>query len=237
MNFFQTRRQIVLGIALLVLIASLFYGALNKPKMGTGTPDDLVTEQEIDIDEPTKFIFTNRVAVFQAALAAQEDFEEMTGQRKDWDLYMEIASNAIMYGDLATARQAYEDMLQLNPLHIVGWGNLGNVLVDMHDYEAALDAYSQVIDMNPTEAAYRNYIRVLEYPETGDRDDEVKEMLDAGVANVGQTSWFMVNLAEWYVRHGECDQAFAHYEVAQDVAPELESITKDYEEAKQTCGK
>jgi len=237
MNFFQTRRQIVLGLAFLVLIVALFYGALNKPKMGTGEPTDLITQREIELDDNLRFLYDFRVETFKSALAAQEHFEELTGQRKDWDLYIEIASNANMIGDLETARYYYEEMLKLNPLHYTVWNNLGNVQYRQGDYEAALSSYAQVIELYPSEEGYRDYIRVLALEETGDRDEEIKEALEEGVSRVGQTSWFMVQLAEWYWQHDECDQAYAHYEVAMDIAPDLEAIEKDYNEAKQTCGK
>ncbi|MCH8049299.1 hypothetical protein IH979_01140 [Patescibacteria group bacterium] len=236
MKLLQTRRQIVLGLAVLVLIAAVVYGFVtSRGGDATSTYEGLVTQQDVDMDEETRFIFENRVMIFQAALAAQEAFEEQTGQRVDWDLYLEIASNANIIGDLATARENYQALLQLNPLHYAAWNNYGGILVQMKDFDAAEDAYLQAIDIFPTQEAYRDYVALLERPETSDRDEEVLEILQDGVRRLGQQTWFMVRLAQWYLEHDDCDQALAHYKVAMQLAPEREAIQKDYQEARASC--
>ena len=94
----------------------------------------------------------------------------------------------------------------------------------------------QTIQIKPAEEYYRDYIVLLDryYPE-GERDDDELAALKAGVAEVGQTPWFMVNLGDWYYEHGQCDDAETHYEVAMALAPDIESIKEDYEIVRARC--
>lgn len=237
MNFLKSRRQIVLAVAVFVLVVTVVYGfftsSARAPEQGDAS--NLVTYQDVDMDESTRFLFDHRIRTFRAALAAQEQYEEISGKRPNLNLYFEVASNANVLGDLALSRDYYEQLLQHNPLNYVGWNNLGNILVQMHDFDGALNSYRQSIEQLPTEEGYRDYIAVLEREETGDRNDEVLAMLEKGVARLGQNPWFMVKLAEWHLKDGNCEQAFAHYDVAIDLEPDREAIQKEYEEAKESC--
>lgn len=233
MNLLKTRRQLVLGVALLVLVGAVVYGFFTKqgPVQDQTSYEGLVTEEEVIQDEVTREYFLIRLGFLEAALAAQQD---AYGEEFDWDLYLDIAHDAGQIGDLVKQREAYEDLLALNPINFTAWNNYGNVLTFMEDYDAAENAYYQALELNATEDHFRDYIGFLE-AFVDDSDQRVREMLELGVEVHGQTRYFMVSLGEWYFERGDCEHAISHYEIAAANDPDFEDIQDRLGEIESAC--
>lgn len=235
MDMLKSRRQFILGIAVLVLLGTVLYGFFTKD-----TPvqpdhqnnyEGLVTQEEVEQDEVTRNYFLSRISMTQAALAAQQD---AYGDDFDWDLYFDIAADANQIGDLVAQREAYEDLLALNPISYIAWGNYARVLTFMGDYDAAKEAHYKALELNASVQHFRDYIGFLQAYEP-DSDQEILEMLKLGVEVHGQTRWFMAELAQWYMERGDCENALSHYKVAIANDPDSDALQLEYEEARDAC--
>lgn len=221
----------------LVLFIGLFFYLLpkqdNVDKFKTFDPyKGLVTQKDIQMDAALKEAFLQEIGILQASVKEKRE----SGEKVDLNLYGTIASKAYDIGDLVLARESLEIILERNQINFSAWNNYGNVLKSMGDYDGAREAYLQAVKTsNGTVEEYvRDFVELLEdyFPE---EDELAKEYLLFGVEHKGQTPWFMVKLAEWYLEHEDCDRALAHYDVATRLAPESGAIKKDFQAAKITC--
>lgn len=236
MNFLESRRQSVLIIAFLVLAVALIYGFFTSSHTQKADEDKyagLMLQEEVEQDQVTYKYFEHRINVEEAALEAQQF---AYGDDFDWDLYLMIGSDANMIGDMVKAREAYEALLALNPIHYTAWNSYANILMIMGDNDAADEAYYRAIEIVQTEENFRDYVYFLEhsYPE-GEKDERIEEILNLAVTTMGQTRWAMVTLAQWYYDHGDCDRALSHLEIAIANEPDFESLQTDYDELKAAC--
>lgn len=178
--------------------------------------------RETQIPDATREMLTQRIGTTRAAIEAKHAANEDV----DNGLYESLAYDAYTLGDLVTARETYETLLNLNPLYYVGWNSYGNVLAAMGDNAKAESAYRQALTLAPDVKDY--YLDLAKfitraYP---DRSEEVRTILESGVTALGQTQEFMSALAEWYLAHGDCERAIAHYKVVATLNP---AVAEDVE--------
>lgn len=235
MNIMQTRRQLVLGIALLVLLGAAIYGFINKPTVSEPDKDrdyeGLILINDISMPDEIRTYFEQRIAVSRSSIATQVAL----GAEPDLELLFALAWDLNATGDLVGAREAYEDFLELNPLHYTAWNNYGNVLQLMGDIDPAEEAYRQALELYQSEEYFRDYVKLLQDNANGERDEDIKALLEQSVEVLGQTSWNMVELAEWHLTHGDCDSALNHYGVAKALDPDGESLSMSIAEANEIC--
>jgi len=227
----QNRRTWILAGAILLLVAALVYGAWST--IGPSTKyQGLTLTGNVELDDATRTIYTQRIQVTQSAIASQKE----SGEDVDLNLYLSLAWDANAIGDLVLARETYEEFLDANPLYFAAWNTYGNVLKDMGDEAGALGAYKQAIDLEPTEGFYRDYYEqyVKLYPE--DKEGALR-ILEEAVQNVSQTPWLMVELAAWHLADGNCEEAFNHYDVAETLIPENQSLQDLIAQARTQCAK
>ncbi len=226
MNLLKSRRILVLSIAGIVLAVAIIAAIIiaNDPYRG------LEKERGNIVSEETQEVVGRRLDLSLAALDAQKK----NGEDLDLDLYNSIAFDAWTLGDLVLAREISEEYFTHNDLNYGAWNHYGNILSAMGDKEAAEAAYYRSIELAPNvEEYYRDYMNIV--AEDPERDEEVKAILEVAIASVGQTSWNMVTLGNWYLEHDDCDRAVDHYKVASDLDPENETIKLDLEELRLQC--
>ncbi|MBI3840041.1 MAG: tetratricopeptide repeat protein, partial [Planctomycetia bacterium] len=61
-------------------------------------------------------------------------------------------------GNLAEAEQIYREILTANPRHADAWHLLGLVTYQHGDPQAALEAISRAIQLDPSQASYHNHL-------------------------------------------------------------------------------
>ena len=135
-------------------------------------------------------------------------------------------------GDLAGAAEAYEQAVEINPLNYPSWASLGDMRKHMGDYIGAELAYTKAIELYPNEDDYYYKLIDLWQRYIPERDEDIHDMLVWMIQNLGQDRESLVHLAEWYMDHGEYEEAVSHYEVALQYDPENEDLQEDLEEAK-----
>ena len=224
--------MIVWGIGGLVLAALLVFGgwglwlAAHDPYAG------LTLTRETSVDDATRALLEQRIATTRASITALES----AGEDVPVEMYESLAYDSYLMGDLVTARENYEIILNENPLYYVAWNSYANVLDVMGDYANADHAYLQAVEHAvDIDEYYLDYAKFLGARYT-DRDEDQRLVLEQAVKVVGQTSALMVALAEWYTEHGDCDRAIAHYQVARTANPAAaESVDAQIAAARIAC--
>lgn len=229
MKFLETRRQFIFGIALLVFVGALVYAGFANSN--AWKYQGLTLQSDVEMDEETRNILETRIATTQAAIDAQRGSDDI-----DLNLYTNLAFDAILMGDLVLARETYEEYFERNAINYIAWNNYANVLRDMGDTEKAEEAYRKAVELGGMEEYYSDLIdHIRKNDPDGEREDEVKALLEQDVEENGQSSWSMVMLAQWYMDHDDCERALDHYEVAVSLLPDNETLVQEYEDAKDTC--
>lgn len=227
-----SRKQVVVGAS--ILVALLAAGYVFWQKEGRRLTDPyygLVTSINVQMEDSTRTLLQQRLATAQASLAAQT----ASGGEVDNQLYLVIAENEKMLGDLVASREMYELYLDLMPTSYVAWNSYAALLELMRDYPAAEAGYKKSLELLKTEEYYRSYVEFLKlhYPE---RRDDVKALLDDAYKSLLQTPWTMVALGNWFFETGDCDQGKAHYDVAISLSPENATVLKkDQQELLTIC--
>ena len=230
----DAKTQKILLLILLATIVLVVVVGIVRWRSGheSDTNDLTYWREDLRIEEDLRILLEQRLATLRAGMEAYA----AEGQEIELDTYAFAAETAWYLGDYGTTREMYEALLDRNAINYVTWNNYGNVLKRMGDTDGALDAYYQALSIMGTEEYYRDYITLLQetYPE---RDEELRDMLERAVTEIGQTPWLMTSLAEWYLDHDDCDRALSHYDVALDIAEEFakDSIQDLIDAAEQIC--
>lgn len=228
----DTRRRVIWGIGGLVVVVVLVFGCWRIWSAAQNPYAGLTLVRETNIPDETRQLLAQRIATTEASIAAKV----AAGEAVPVGLYESLAYDNYLLGDLRSARESYERVLNENPLYYVAWNSYANVLDDMDDKANAERAYRQSLTLAPdVEDYYLDYANFLATQFT-DRDEEVRTILEQGVDALGQQQSFMVQLAEWYVAHGDCERAIAHYEIVADVNPAVaESVAAKIAAARIAC--
>lgn len=229
MNLLSSRKNLLFVIALLVVIG--FLGYQYWPLRPAAT--ELIESISIEMDPAIRQTFLQRIEVTKAAI----DSQKAAGGKVDMPLYMNLATDYQMIGELKLAADVYRDYTtNVNTIDYVAWNNLGDVLEQMQDYLGAEQAYLKAIELLPDyEEYYRDYVYFLENHFAATRSEDIRQWLEQSVANAGQSSWSMISLAEWYLNSGDCDQALAHYKIASQINPDNTAIQDEYADARAQC--
>lgn len=236
MSTLTTRRNIVFSVALVVLLAAVVYGFVQRPGMIPRHSDemadkDLVKTVDVDMSDEIRNTFDQRILVTKAAIEARESVGQDVAL-----LQFALASDADIIGDLVTAREYYEDYMQSNPVNFTVMLNYAAILTRMGDLDRAEEMYRHVIEIVPTEEHLNRYVRFLEtYNENGSRDAELKDLYELSLDFIGQREWILLGLGDWYLRNNDCKAAIDHYEVALQINPSNENTQNDIAELRATC--
>ncbi len=227
-----SRKQVVIIASVLVVFLLGAYAFWIKEGNYFFDPyNGLVTSIDVQMDEATRALVQQRVATAEASLAAQEE----SGTEIDTALYVTIAENEKMLGDLVSSRLMYETYLRTNDSSYLVWNSYAKLLELMKDFPAAEDAFKKSLSIVAIEGSYQDYAEFLRthYP---DRIADEKAILDEAFVSFHQTPWLMIALGDWFFKTGECDQGKAHYDVAVSLSPDnAASIERDQAEKLEVC--
>jgi tetratricopeptide (TPR) repeat protein len=102
------------------------------------------------------------------------------------------------------------------------WGNLGDALMELGEYERAGQAYSKMFALRPNLASYNRLAYF--YFVTGDAPHAIALMrtaAEAGSAEPENTAWCWAELGDIYFKTGKLDEAADAYQTALSLFPTL----------------
>ncbi|MBU4315188.1 tetratricopeptide repeat protein [Patescibacteria group bacterium] len=216
-------------LATIVIVVAGGYWIYNTTNPYRG----LVTHMDVQSDPETVVTLQQQLSQALSSISASKQAD----QRPDLNLYEIAGLNAYYLGDLAQAREIYEEYFTYNSINPAAWSTYGNILYHMEDWVNAESAYRTALQLAPMEEFYRDLIQVVSRDES--RTSEVEAILFEYIDTIGQTQWAMVQLGTWYAQDGQCQKALDHYNVALTIAKNeggsVEAIEQDMDAIEQTC--
>ncbi len=124
--------------------------------------------------------------------------------------------------DFRAVAERSRDMIRYNASDPGIWGNLGDSLMELGDYENAREAYTKMFGLRPNLGSYNRlaYFRFV----TGDAEAAVglmKDAIEAGSPAPENTAWCWAELGDMYFKTGKLDQAEKAYQSALSLFPSL----------------
>ncbi len=110
--------------------------------------------------------------------------------------------------DFRSVAERSRDMLKYAPSDPGTWGNFGDALMDLGEYDEAGHAYERMFALGPNLASYNRaaYFRFV----TGDASRAIalmKEAIEAGSDNPENGAWCLAELGDLYFKTGQMEDA------------------------------
>ena len=123
--------------------------------------------------------------------------------------------------DFKAVADRSRDMIRYNRSDPGVWGNLGDALMELGDYDGARDAYTTMFSLRPNLASYNrmSWYRFV----TGDADAAIglmKLAIEAG-GQAENTAWCWAELGDLYFKTGKVNDAGDAYKTALSLFPSL----------------
>jgi tetratricopeptide (TPR) repeat protein len=124
--------------------------------------------------------------------------------------------------DFKTVADRAEDMLKYNASDAGTWGNLGDALMELGEYQRAGEAYMKMFALRPGLGSYNRlaWHRFV----TGDAPSAIalmREAIEAGDPAPENTAWCYAELGDMYFKTGQLTEATEAYGSALDLFPTL----------------
>jgi tetratricopeptide (TPR) repeat protein len=124
--------------------------------------------------------------------------------------------------DFLTVASRAEDMLKYNASDAGTWGNLGDALMEIGEYQRAGEAYLKMFALRPGLGSYNRlaWHRFV----TGDAASAIalmRDAVDAGDPAPENTAWCYAELGDMYFKTGKLNEATEAYGSALDLFPTL----------------
>ncbi len=217
--------KIIAAILIIVILGGVWiYRAATS---GTKVPgkdlvpnsDSITTVVDRGMSVEQMKAFTDKIAPLEAQIADNEK-----NGKRDTSLVLELANLYYETGDLQKASDTYRDILRTNPTDPPALENLAQAQIEMGDFVGAKASLIKVSDLEAYEPTYLKLVDLINqhFPED---DAKIQTILEAAIANLGQTPGLLTALGDWYASHDKLDEAISHYEVAHTLSPKDTSIT------------
>lgn len=124
--------------------------------------------------------------------------------------------------DFKAVAERAQDMAKYAPSDPGNWGNIGDALMELGEYERAGQAYSKMFSLRPNLASY-NRLAYFHFV-TGDAQGAIELMRDAVEAGdplPENTAWCLAELGDMYFKIGKLTEAADAYGNALDLFPGL----------------
>jgi len=150
------------------------------------------------------------------------------------DVYKSLYEISVNMGDKMSALTYLKKYVALNPNDAVGQKNLGNVLYDQHNTDAALAAYRAAIKLDPKiKGVYKQYVDIV--TQKGLKDELQPALAGAIAANEADANMY-ATLGGIYQRLGQCPKAMDLYQKALTIDPKNVPVLAGYAQCQAAQG-
>jgi tetratricopeptide (TPR) repeat protein len=119
--------------------------------------------------------------------------------------------------EFSKAIQAYQKVIELDPVYVEAYNNLGIIYQMTGDVDRAFGAYQKATEINPRyEKGYNNLGILLLLK---DRDEEALEAFQKALAINPKNIESLINLGTLFKKKGQCDEAIESYQKALAIDP------------------
>lgn len=178
----------------------------------------LTTTVDRGMSDEQKQVFLDRIAEIEAIAAENE-----ANGTRDISVILSLGNLYYQVGELATAATWYRDILRTNPTDAPALENLAQAQIEMGDWEGAALSLRAAVNVSAYEPSYLKLVDLIDerFPE---QSAEIQTILEAAIANLGQTPGLLARLGRWYAEEGQLDEAISHYQVAHQIDPDDTAI-------------
>jgi tetratricopeptide (TPR) repeat protein len=139
--------------------------------------------------------------------------------------------------DFKAVADRAQDMVKYEPSDAGTWGNLGDALMELGEYQRAGEAYLKMFALRPGLSSYNRmaWYRFV----TGDAVSAIalmREAVDAGDPVAQNTAWCYAELGDMYFKTGKLNEAAQSYGKALELFPTLHRAIAGFGQVEATQG-
>ncbi|MBT6254121.1 tetratricopeptide repeat protein [Candidatus Uhrbacteria bacterium] len=178
-----------------------------------------INHEDLDIPEDVAAQWNIQLNTSEAAYA---------NDPKDINALLNTSFWKRQLGDYAESRRAVEKSLEANPINFTAWTMLGDVAVNMEDWETAEASYIKSLELHTDPNLYYKIEKVWRsaFPE---RYNDIEVLYQDAISEDGQNPLYLTKLADWYAEQERWQEAADHVKVVTELMPEDEGAQADYE--------
>ena len=155
--------------------------------------------------------FDEAVALFDRAILLQEIQGQISTEAR-----LSLVQTLIDAGRLHEAQANLDQVLYLEPNSATGYSLQGDLYLRLHQLEAAMAAYQQAFEIDPTQVSV--YIAMTnELRRQGGRQDHILELLERAIKANPDEAMLALAFGDQAERRGETDAAVDAYQSALDM--------------------
>ncbi len=201
---------IILGIVVIALVA--WQWTRDTDTVTVRDYPGFVNQVEIDIPEDVR-------AQWEVGLRT-----ELAVLEQDPENLSSLQAVAVLHkatGDLAAARRYIERYMEVNAINPTAWVILGDIAMDMEDYETAEAAYVKTLTLATDENVFFKLERLWrdQFPE---RYEDIEVLYEDAIRLDGQRPSYLTQLARWYAEQERWEEAAANMSIVVQMLPDNE---------------
>ncbi len=226
MKKWAKQRTILMVAAVFVLLLVGFFAWRQTAawkESGEAQTNSFLERVDRGMKEEDRAMFEGQIQKLQAELQEKQGKGE-----RDVNLLLRLGNAYYTIGELAESAKYYRDILSTNPNDAPALENLGQTQLEMTDYAGAEASWRRALQSSPYELTYVRLVDLIN-ERIPEHRPQVKEILEHGIVNLGQTYSFMIRLGDWYALQNDFERAVSHYEVAVQLNPESLDAKKQLE--------
>lgn len=190
-----------------------------------------------------KFDYCSKYACFIEIKMSEEEYnkkleliketkENIKKDPENVDNYLSLGLYYKSIGKLEKSKSAYLDGIKISDNFYLYYLNLGNILVDMHDYHSAKDAYVEAIKNKTVETDSYLKLADLLVNHLNGTDKEIREVYYQGLINTGHNINITKSYAAYLEKAEQLNSAIDMWGVCLQSDPDNEEIKNKIKELK-----
>jgi tetratricopeptide (TPR) repeat protein len=211
--------KILITATILLALVYIGYNTFSQDKE-ENINKNIITEKEVNLSAEDRKFYEDRLAdANQRLLSAQTNDER-------FEILVYKGQQLAALGKLAEARDTYWVAVSQNGSNASAYTSLGNVFVEMNDYEQAQQAYRRAIELRPQNADF--WLRYIVFEK--EKMATSKEVLNSYYLDaLGKTTNnidIITSYATWLEKVGDISKSIEYWQKAVELNPGNKALYK-----------